>query len=1088
MARGWQLSKLSLLLQLIIEVCFIEAAIRIVESNDTISSNHAHELERLAFDWIINADNYVEQRQKEFVELKDRVVLAASKLLGALSFSSLDSITERFLAELGSRIRAEASSAARQEIYNLCHSLRFLRVNDSSPAQLKSSINFLENIFPLRHVANEKKSRLQHALCDILSSVLAPLADEQMSDPGCFGSNYDPALRSQWFSTITLLRKEILKWTTKQSKQIPAGYPLVTILTCIEEEGTLISSIDSLIECLHKQLRDRKNASMALLCISRLVSSFLTRLSGRSDPDRLSKWVARSTQPAIQGIIRGSLAAPEHCLLIHYLCTHVSHNIPEYAFQAMIIEMLKFESGLPWEAPFIAVRSLLHILSEAPSKVLGEENLQEPLPPTACALEALIESTRPGVHDLFHIKPLPETKVYSMGNLVQQGYCLYEILGVGHLAAATAESLDRVRSQCHQIHGFSWLTNSSRPVDHNLKERISAISVLVAVLDCIPFAIPVEWRRNKSMFNCFIEDLPGYTIHAEASIRQAAVGAITRSLESWAESRDEILDGLSNLILSIERDEVDIIKELAALMLNLMSIWQQKVQTNLDLKSAWSIQQTEKFDSLHSIECCGILLLCHQDIGIRLLGLDILDSTAKLGFIVEMSHIRSKKEISGLVSDMNSLESEWNMSDRNNSSQLPLPSHSRNSSQQVANYFIHGSTLEATWKKNEPLLILSKSMSDQNNWAAKNWPSIKHRRERTMSSAFGPSEAETLPSSIDVTLSEEKSESTKYLIDIFHDSGVDIIRSVYWDFGPYSDIQRIWRPLPENLSFYNCMANTEKSDVRWSMILLQIMREAWKHARKSATAIFLHCHKKLEQAVVLDHNGRKFIPLDGENSYWTRVCAMLNASTPYDVCDNDRSEHIAGKMEFFIDLLVNSARMGMENSVIVLGSVHKSLHLYVIKTVSSFRSEYHGSFHEKRQGSLKFPRAKKDDLRMMHAQILRIISSHFEPECLVSNFEMQDEFLRFIVESDSFIAVSGDVSPELQRIRFCLCIISRNIAAQIAISCPQKFPPMLRKQLYNKFSLYSEEGQTPGTLSNRLFVAYLLPRAISFLIDVIQRL
>lgn len=1048
-------------MQLIIEVCFIEAAIRVVESNETLSSNHAHELERLAFDWLINADNYVEQRHKESVELKDRVVLAASKLLGALSYSSLDSITERFLAELGSRIRAEASSAARQEIYNLCHSLRFLRVNDSSPLQLKSSINFLENIFPLRHVASEKKSRLQHALCDVLSSVLAPLADERTSDPGCFGSNCDPALRSQWFSTITLLRKEILKWTTKQSKQIPAGYPLVTILTCIEEEGTLISSIDSLIECLHKQLRDKKNSSMALLCISRLVSSFLTRLSGRSDPDRLSKWVGRSTQPAIQGIIRGSLVAPEQCLLIHYLCTHVSHIIPEYAIQAMIIEMLRFESGLPWEAPFVAVRSLLHILSEAPGKVFGEQNLQESLPPTACALEALMESTRPGIHDLFHIKPLPETKIYSMGNLVQQGYCLYEILGVGHLAATAAESLDRIRAQCHQIYGFSWLTNSSRPVDHNPKERVSAVSVLVAVLDCIPFAIPADWRHDKSMFRSFVEDLPGYTIHAEASIRQATVGAITRSLESWAESRDEILDGLANLILNIERGEVEIIKELAALMLKLMSIWQQKVETNSELKSSWSIGQTERFDSLHSIECCGILLLCHQDVGVRLLGLDLLDSAAKLGSVVKMTHIGSKKDINVLVSDLHSSESEWIMPDRSSSSQFPIPSHSRSSSQQVTNSLLYGSSLESTWIKNEPLQMLNKSMSDQNTWAAKNWPSIKHRREMTMSSAFGPSEVETLPSSIDASLGEESSESSKYLIDILQQSGVDIIRSVYWDFGPYSDIQRIWRPLPQNLSFYKCMANAQKSDIRWSMILSQIMREAWKHARKSAAEIFLHCHRKLELAVTLDHNGKKFISLDGDNFYWTRMYAMLNASAPYDVCDN-KSGHIAARMESFVDLLVNSARMGMENSVIILGSVHKSLHLYVIKAISSFKSEYHASFHEKRQGSLKFPRAKKDDLRVMHAQILRIISSHLEPDCLVSNVEMQDEFLRFIVESDSFIAVSGDVSPELQQLRFCLCIISRNIATQIAISCPQKFPPMLRKQLYNKFSLYSEEGQTPG--------------------------
>ena len=44
--------------------------------------------------------------------------------------------------------------------------------------QLAASLNFLDRCHPLKHVAPDKKSRVQQAICDMLTSVLQPLADE----------------------------------------------------------------------------------------------------------------------------------------------------------------------------------------------------------------------------------------------------------------------------------------------------------------------------------------------------------------------------------------------------------------------------------------------------------------------------------------------------------------------------------------------------------------------------------------------------------------------------------------------------------------------------------------------------------------------------------------------------------------------------------------------------------------------------------------------------------------------------------------------------------------------------------------------
>lgn len=63
---------------------------------------------------------------------------------------------------------------------------------------------------------------------------------------------------------MTVVRTDLLKWASKQSKQVLSGFPALAALTCIEEQGQLVSAIDGFIDQLHKQLREKKTASMAV--------------------------------------------------------------------------------------------------------------------------------------------------------------------------------------------------------------------------------------------------------------------------------------------------------------------------------------------------------------------------------------------------------------------------------------------------------------------------------------------------------------------------------------------------------------------------------------------------------------------------------------------------------------------------------------------------------------------------------------------------------------------------------------------------------------------------------------------------------
>lgn len=107
-----------------------------------------------------------------------QVVTAAAELLGCLSHTRLASITAAFLAEVGGRIRSSEESQARRELVSLCNGMRYVRLAGGTPEQLRSSTDFLERCHPLKHVAPDKKSRLQHVLCTMLTNVLQPLVDE----------------------------------------------------------------------------------------------------------------------------------------------------------------------------------------------------------------------------------------------------------------------------------------------------------------------------------------------------------------------------------------------------------------------------------------------------------------------------------------------------------------------------------------------------------------------------------------------------------------------------------------------------------------------------------------------------------------------------------------------------------------------------------------------------------------------------------------------------------------------------------------------------------------------------------------------
>lgn len=82
---------------------------------------------------------------------------------------------------------------------------------------MNASASFLAKANPLNRTPHKRKSELYHALCNMLSNILALLADDGKSQwPP---SGVEPAL-TFWYEAVGRIRNQLMQWMDKQSKHI----------------------------------------------------------------------------------------------------------------------------------------------------------------------------------------------------------------------------------------------------------------------------------------------------------------------------------------------------------------------------------------------------------------------------------------------------------------------------------------------------------------------------------------------------------------------------------------------------------------------------------------------------------------------------------------------------------------------------------------------------------------------------------------------------------------------------------------------------------------------------------------------------
>lgn len=566
--------------KLAVECIFCSACIRFVECcpQEGLTEKLWSGLENFVFDWLINADRVVSQVEyPSLVDLRGLLLDLVAQLLGALSRIRFSSVTERFFMELNTR-RID-TSVARSETLSIINGMRYLKLGVKTEGGLNASASFVAKANPLNRAPHKRKSELHHALCNMLSSILAPLADGgkgQWPPPGV------EAALSLWYDAVGRIRLQLMHWMDKQSKHFAVGYPLVTLLLCLGDPQIFHNNLSPHMEQLYKHLRDKNHRYMALDCLHRVLRFYLSVHAANQPTNRIWDYLDSVTSQLLTVLRKGMLTQDvQHDKLVEFCVTIAEHNL-DFAMNHMILELLKQDSSS--EAKVIGLRALLAIVMSPSSKHVGLEIFKD--------------------HD------------------------------IGHYIPKVKSAIESILRSCHRTYSQALLTSSKTTIDAVTKEK-SQGHLFRSVLKCIPYLTEEVGRSDK-----ITEIIPQHGISIDPGVREEAVQVLNRIVRYLPHRRFAVMKGMANFVLRLPDEFPLLISTSLGRLLELMRFWRACLLDDRleydaqDAKHVGHVNQLAKKPPFHQseaiefraseINAVGLIFLSSVDSQIRHTALELL--------------------------------------------------------------------------------------------------------------------------------------------------------------------------------------------------------------------------------------------------------------------------------------------------------------------------------------------------------------------------------------------------------------------------------------------------------------------------------
>ncbi|KAM7516661.1 hypothetical protein LguiA_006244 [Lonicera macranthoides] len=562
--------------KLAVECIFCSACIRFVECcpQEGLTEKLWIGLENFVFDWLINADRVVSQVEyPSLVDLRGLLLDLVAQLLGALSRIRFSSVTERFFMELNTR-RID-TSVARSETLSIINGMRYLKLGVKTEGGLNASASFVAKANPLNRAPHKRKSELHHALCNMLSNILAPLAD------GGKGHWPPSGVEPVWYEAVARIRVLLTHWMDKQSKHIAVGYPLVTLLLCLGDPNVFLSNFGPHMEQLYKHLRDKNHRFMALDCLHRILRFYLSVHGDTQPPNRVWDYLDSVTAQLLTILRKGMLTQDvQHDKLVEFCVTIAEHNL-DFAINHMVLELLKHDS--PSEAKVIGLRALLAIVTSPTSQPVGLEILH--------------------VHN------------------------------IGHYIPKVKAAIESILRSCHRAYSLALLTSSRTTIDAVTKEKSQGY-LFRSVLKCIPYLIEEVGRSDK-----ITEIIPQHGISIDPGVREEAVQVLNRIVRYLPYRRFAVMRGMANFVLRLPDEFPLLIQTSLGRLLELMRFWRACLSDNkleYDAPDVKRVLRNEGFKKssfqsgeaiefrVSEIDAIGLIFLSSVDSQIRHTALELL--------------------------------------------------------------------------------------------------------------------------------------------------------------------------------------------------------------------------------------------------------------------------------------------------------------------------------------------------------------------------------------------------------------------------------------------------------------------------------
>ncbi|CAM6088431.1 unnamed protein product [Calypogeia fissa] len=931
--------------KLAVECIFCSACIRFVECcpQEGLSETLWIGLENFVFDWLINADRVVSQTDyPSLVDLRGLLLDLVAQLLGALSRTRFSSVTDRFFS--APSVRRIDSGAPRSETLSIIHGMRYLKLGVNTVGGLNASTSFVAKANPLVRVPAKKKTELHHAMCNMLSSILAPLADGSKGSWPPTGA--DQAL-TLWYDAVLRIRNQLTLWMDKQSKHIIVGYPLVTLLLCLGDPLYFNSTFGPHLEQLYKLLREKNHRSMALDCLHRVLRFYLNVYADSHQKNRVWVYLHSITSQLLACLKKGSLTQDvQHDKLVDFCVTIAESNL-DFCMNHMILELLRTENLS--EAKVIGLRALLAIVSSPPNQRFGSDSFEDS---HVFSTSSLRGSPTPSWS---HASASPRHR--STGSVASD----FSVNGhdIGPYIPKVRSALGSIIKACHATYGSALLTSSKTTIEPLTKEKSQGWLVFRWALKCVPHLIPEQWRAEK-----LTEIIPVYAISIEPGVREEAVQVLFRTVRDLPASRFAVMRGMANFILRIPDDFPLLIHTSLGRLVQLLHSWraclaeenatsesQSTRRGQRNSRNAYPIPLTfedaNNFDP-SGMDAVGLIFLCSVDLQIRHTALELLRCVRAL---------------------------------QNDITKLSTKEH-------------------------------------------------EHTKARP------------------------DAEPT-FVIDVFEETGDDIVQRCYWDSGRWYDLRREWDVVPPDLTLQTVLESNDKA--RWARCLSELVNYVAELCPAAVQGARLEVVTRLAHITPVDLGGKatQTHDVDSKLDQW-HMYSMFACSCPPEDSDDGGAQSIKELLRLVFPFLKSGNDGQIYAATLALGHSHLEICEVMLTELTGFLDEVTSEMENRPKW--KSQKLRREDVRVHVAEVYRMVAEGIWPGMLTRKSLLRIHFLRFIEDTTRHIlSAPTEAFQDIQPLRYSLACVLRSLAADMVRASSEKFDSRMRKRLFDVLSSWCDD-------------------------------